>query len=72
MGLHGNFHGQMTTLGGHPAMEVTIEMQFRRASKRSARELGVSRGARLIWLVLCFLAFLLALLGQGQGPGRGL
>jgi hypothetical protein len=51
-------------VGGHPTMEVTIEVELGRARERSAREAGV-RGARLLfWLVLSFLALLLALLSK--------
>jgi hypothetical protein len=48
-------------VGGHPAMEVTIEMQFSRSGEGGTREVGV-RGARLLFallaLLLTFLVFL--------------
>jgi hypothetical protein len=51
-------------VSGHPAMEVTVEVSFRRAGEESAREVGV-RGTRLLFrLVLPFLALLLALLSS--------
>ena len=41
-------------VGGHPAMEVTIEMQFSRSGEGGTREVGV-RGARLLFAFLALL-----------------
>jgi hypothetical protein len=51
-------------VGGHPTMEVTIEVELGRARERSAREVGVMGARLLFWLVLSFLALLLALLSR--------
>ncbi len=45
-------------VSGHPAMEVAIEVQFRRSGEGGTRKVGV-RGARHLF---AFLALLLTLL----------
>jgi hypothetical protein len=51
-------------VGGHPTMEVTIEVELGRARETRAGEVGF-RGAHLLfWLVLSFLALLFALLSR--------
>jgi hypothetical protein len=53
-------------VGGHPSMEVTIEVEVElgRARERSAGEVGARDARLLFWLVLSFLALLLALLSR--------
>ena len=60
-------------VGGHPAMEVAIEVQFGRSGEGGTREVGV-RGARSLFaflaLFLPFLSFLSDEAGAGAGAGR--
>jgi hypothetical protein len=61
MDRHGAYHVKMATRGGHPAMAVAIEVQFRRAQQGSARESGVMG---LCVVLRHFLVFLFALLSD--------
>ena len=49
-------------VSGHPAMEVAIIVQFRRARHRGTREVGVRCPCLFLRLCLAFLVFLLAFL----------
>ena len=62
---------------GHPAMEVAIKVQFRRARQRGTREVGVRCPCLCLRRCLAFLVFLIAYLSVaflvwgGGGRRRG-
>ncbi len=64
-------------VSGHPAMEVAIEVQFRRARQRGTREVGVRCPCLSLRRCLAFLVFLIAFLSVaflitiGHGVGVG-
>jgi hypothetical protein len=49
-------------VSGHPAMEVAIKVQFRRARQRGTREVGVRCSCICLRRCLAYLVFLIAFL----------